>query len=185
MIGIELVLDDELYNLELPESWDEVTVEQFTRIMELQETVNKMSQLDGSVKMTSALTKIPEDIIWMMTPEDFAKIVDSLKFLQQEIQAPLKDSIVIDGEEFFVKNNFDELTMGEIITIEQIQDSTGGNIFKSMPKLLTLFLRKKNKNGELEKFNVKFMTEREDKFKKITITDVYTLFFSFTTGKTS
>jgi hypothetical protein len=153
--------------------------------MELQETVNKMSQLDGAVKMTSALTKIPEEIIWMMTPEDFAKIVDSLKFLQQEIQAPLKDSIVIDGEEFFVKNNFDELTMGEIITIEQIQDSTGGNIFKAMPKLLTLFLRKKNKNGELEKFNVKFMTEREDKFKNITITDVYTLFFSFTIGKTS
>jgi hypothetical protein len=185
MIGIELVLDDELYNLELPESWDEVTVEQFTRIMELQETVNKMSQLDGSVKMTSALTKIPEDIIWMMTPEDFAKIVDSLKFLQQEIQAPLKDSIVIDGEEFFVKNNFDELTMGEIITIEQIQDETGGNIFKAMPKLLTLFLRKKNKKGELEKFNVKFISERADKFKSITITDVYTLFFSFTTGKTS
>jgi hypothetical protein len=66
-----------------------------------------------------------------------------------------------------------------------MQDETGGNIFKAMPKLLTLFLRKKTKKGELEKFNVKFISERADKFKSITITDVYTLFFSFTTGKTS
>ena len=89
---------------------------------------------------------------------------------------------MIDGEEYFVKNKFEDLTMGEIITIEQIQEETDGNIFKAMPKLLTLFLRKKNKKGDLEKFDVRFIGERMDKFKNITITDVYTLFFSFTNG---
>jgi hypothetical protein len=185
MITIELILDEEEINLELPQSWDEVNVEQFTKIMELQESINKMTQLDGAVKMANVLTKIPENIIWMMTPEDFTKVVNSLTFLKEEIKAPLKDSIILDGEEYFLKNTFEDLTMGEIITIEQIQEETGGNIFKSMPKLLTLFLRKKNKKGDLEKFNVRFIQERIELFKRVTITDVYTLFFSSTTGKNS
>jgi hypothetical protein len=183
MVTIELILDEEEIKLDLPESWDEVTVEQFTKIMDLQEKIVGMPQLDASVKITNVLTKIPENIIWMMTPQDFGKIIESLTFLREEIQAPLKDSLMIDGEEYFVKNKFEDLTMGEIITIEQIQEETGGNVFKAMPKLLTLFLRKKNKKGNLEKFDVRFIQERMELFNKITITDVYTLFFSFTTGR--
>lgn len=185
MIKLQLELDDEQYNFEIPECWDEVNVEQFCKIMELQESVKDLTKISTSVKLINIITDIDEEIIWLMSGEDFSKLTKALSFTSTEIKAPLKDSIVLDGEEYFVKSNFEELTMGEIITLEQLTDSSKGNIFKSMDKLLTIFLRKKKPNGNLESFKVKFIEERAHKFNKISITDIYTLFFSFIDGENS
>lgn len=185
MIKLKLELDDEQYNFEIPESWDEVNVEQFCKIIELQESVKDLTKISTSVKLINIITGIDEEIIWLMSAENFSKLTTALAFTATEIKAPLKESIVIDGEEYFVQSNFEALTMGEIITLEQLTDSSKGNLIRSMDKLLTIFLRKKKPNGNLESFKVKFIEERSEKFKKISITDIYTLFFSFIAGEST
>jgi len=183
MIKLNLVLDEEEFNLEMPEKWEEVNVEQFCQIMEIQERVKDLTKISSAVELISAITKIPKNIIWLMTPEDFAKLTNALAFVNTEIEAPLKKSIMIDDEEYFVKSNFEELTMGEIITIEQLVEQTNNNLFKTMDKLLTIFLRKKKASGKLESFDINFIADRSEKFRMISVVDIYQLFFSFSDGK--
>lgn len=182
MIVVNLEMDDKDYQFNIAESWDEVTVEQFMGIVGIQEESNEVNKFHTTVKLINILTGIGEEIIWSMEASDFGKITQALTFVNTKIEAPLKTSVMVNGEEYFVKDNFNDLTMGEVITIEQLTDATDGNLFKSMDKLLTIFLRKKKENGKLEKFNITFL-ERAEAFKNLSVTDIYTLFFSFQSGE--
>jgi hypothetical protein len=183
MIKLNLELDDQQYEMEIPESWDEVNVKHFCKIMELKDNVKNLTNIATSVKIVNIITDIEEEILWMMGSEDFTKLVEALSFIAEEIKAPLKESLIIEGEEYYIKSDFNDLTMGEIITLEQLMDENDGNLFRAMDVLLTIFLRKKKANGKLETFKVSFIDERKELFQKIRITDVHSLFFSFITGK--
>jgi hypothetical protein len=89
---------------------------------------------------------------------------------------------VVDGEEYFLYTEFNKYTAGEIISIETILQSVNKEIYKVMPELLCIFLRKKKENGKLEKYKTSFM-ERRDKFKDIKIDEINHLFTFFQIGR--
>jgi hypothetical protein len=87
----------------------------------------------------------------------------------------------LGDDKYYLKKDFSQLTMGEVISIDTIMAEANGNIYKVMDKLLCIFLRKKKENGNLETFKPEFM-ERRWGFRDIKISKVFNLFSFFLTG---
>lgn len=182
MIDIKINIDGEENNFSIPEGWNEVTVDQSARLYSL-DRENK-NEIELMVEVLNIFSSIDEEIIYMLTPDQFNTLVESIKFINDEIKSELAESIKIGDEEFFLKKDFSGLTMGEIISIETIMKQYGENLPGAMAKLLCIFLRKKKENGNLESFKNSFM-EREVMFKDVIITDVNNIFLFFLDGNNS
>ena len=181
MIKVNVEVDGEVKEFNLPENWSEVSVDNFCRIWEFDK--NDMTTIEFATRIVSSFTDMDESLIMAMNYEDFQKIVGILDFTQTEF-VPDKDvdNIELGDETYFMKKDFNQLTMGEVISIETIMGDANGNIYKVMDMLLCIFLRQKKENGNLETFQPHFM-ERRWKFRHIPISKVFTLFSFFLTGK--
>lgn len=178
MIDVNITVDDEVYELQLPTSWEEVTVEQFTKVNSISK---KMPQLDYTVQVLSALLGLDIDTVLMLPAEDFSDMVHNIEFLKTQIQEPEIESITVDGIEYYLKKDFGKLTMGESISLELLIEKANGNIMSKLPELLCIFLRRKKENGNLEAFKADFL-ERAESFKKINVVDINRLFVFFSSG---
>jgi hypothetical protein len=183
MINVELEIDDEVKNFNLPTGWDDITVKDFCNIYS--HNYENMSQIEQAVTILSTLGNIDAEDIMMLTPEQFKMLSEYVSFINKE-EVPKNDVeyIEIDGEQYYLKSDFSQLTLGETISIELIVKETDGNIIKAIDSLLCIFLRKKKDNGKLESFKNEFMN-RKDIFKNIRIMDVYHLFTAFSIGNNS
>ena len=180
MVKLNLDIDDVEMTFEIPSEWDDVTVEQFQQLKSINESQYNLLELN--VLYLSILAKIDKDFVYMMDSESFKKITDVLSFLNTEIQTEPAENIVVDGVEYWLKKDFNQLTMGESVSFEAILEQNDGDLERCIDKLLCIFLRKRKENGKLEAFKNDFL-ERSEVFKTIKITDVYNLFVFFLNGK--
>jgi len=181
MQELNLELDGEMFNFQIPESWAEVSVEQFSNIWKIEK--EGRTDIDISVDVVSSLTGIEEDIIYMMRPDDFGTVAKTIEFTNKDVEGEEVDSITIGEDEYFLKKDFESLTMGEVISLEILIEKADGNLAKVMTEMLCIFLRKK-KGDDLETFKKSFM-ERAEIFKDVKITQVNDLFLFFSDGETS
>lgn len=172
MIDYTLTIDEVEYKFQLAESWDDVDVETFMKIHNLENT----NQIQLMIDILNIFSDIDKDIIEMIDYKIFNDIISSLNFIKDKIDSQVKDKITINDEDYYIKKDFTKMTMGEVVSIETLTERTGGDLVKAMPELLCIFLRKKKESGKLEEFKNEHL-ERVDLFKKIKITDVYNLFF--------
>lgn len=179
MINLKLEIDDEVREFNLPENWDEVTIGDFVKLFSFER--EGLNSVELSVKIINVLTDIDENLIMMMDVKDFEKLAEVFAFTSKELKPINVESIELEGETYYLKNDFSKLTMGEVISIETILQSADGNLFKVMDKLLCIFLRKKKENGNLEAFKGEFMN-RVNLFRKAPISKVYNIFSFFLTG---
>jgi hypothetical protein len=183
MIQINVQVDDEeVKNYEFPSDWSEVTIEQFSNIYSIDTNIHQGPFY--SFELIHQLSGIDREIIEQIDFDDFKQLIKALEFFYKPVEDLKKESIIVDGEEYFLYSEFNKYTAGEIISIETILQSVNGDVKKVMPKLLCIFLRKKKENGNLEKYNTKFMS-REEKFKKIKISEINHIFNFFLTGRDS
>lgn len=182
MVEINVELDDRTETYNFPNSWSEVTIEQFGRLYTINKEIH--SGMFYTFEVLHQLTGIDRDIIEQIDYESFTQIVEQMKFIYEPLPEKNNLSIVVDGEEYFLYTEFNKYTAGEIISIETILQSVNKEIYKVMPELLCIFLRKKKENGNLEKYKTSFM-ERRDKFKNIKIDEINHLFTFFLTGRDS
>ena len=181
MKKVTIEIDDEVKDYDLPSTWDDITLDEFIRLFSIDRS--ELNPLELSIKTIEVLVGINEEILLMMKSADFETLATELSFTTEDVKAVNVDFITIGGEKYYIKNNFNQLTMGEIISIETILDEADNNIFKVMDKLLCIFLRKKKENGKLETFKGEFM-ERATLFRKTPISQIYNVFNFFLTGGT-
>lgn len=179
MIEVNIDVEGVKMNYQVPSSWDEVTVEQFTKLYRVKSP--NTNELLGAVTMISALSGIEEGIILQMDIDDFRELSTKLLFITKEVPREDTEFVEINGEEYFLYTDFNRLTTGEVITLETILESAEYDVHKIMPDLLCLFLRKKDKEGKLEKFTTD-MLKRKEIFLSIPITKIYHLFSFFLIG---
>lgn len=180
MISVNIELEEGTKTYEFPTSWDDVTVEQFTKLFDGHKYTD--NQLLGSVRVMSILSGIDEETIMSMDVEDFKTLSTHLNFVGDEVGTSDVDYLELDGEKYYLYKDFNKMTTGEVITIELLMEKNEGNIYKIMPELLCIFLRKKKKDGSFEKFNTSMMG-RADKFKNIEISKIHHIFNFFSTGE--
>jgi hypothetical protein len=181
MIEIKLQVDnDGVKDYYFPSSWEDVTVEQFCNIYSIDTNIH--TGMFYSFELIHQLSGIDREIVEQIDYQDYKELIKSLEFVYTPIKEEKKESITIEGEEYFLHTEFNSYTAGEVISIETILQSADGDVKKVMGKLLCIFLRKKNENGELEKFNTRFMS-REEMFNKIKISDINHIFNFFQFGR--
>lgn len=180
MVKLNLEIDGENKTYDIPTQWDDVTVDKFIEIVKLDEKKD-INDLEKVMELMNILTTIPKDDVELLPVESFMEIQNNFSFVKTDVDKKGKESIVIDGEEYFVKNDFNDLTMGESITIETLLKEVDNPMY-ILDKMLCLFLRKKKENGKLESFKTTFLTDRIDIFRKAPITSVYDNLIFFSNG---
>lgn len=173
-------IEGESYKYDVPTGWQDVQVDAYQRVMAIDRT--SKTDLELLVEIFVALTGADPEYVWMMDSDQFDQIVELLAFTEQDIKAKPVDSLILEGEEYFVKKDFEQFTVGETISIEAILKEVEGDVFKAIDRLLCIFLRKKLPSGELETFRSSFMN-RAELFKTVKIQDIHNLFIFFLTGK--
>lgn len=179
MKKIELNLDGKQHNFEIANCWEDVTVLQFSKIYSKDENKTDYEHL---VDMVTILSNIPKDVIMEMTTQQFQLLVEEIQFIKTEIKYEEKEVITINKEDYYFKSDYNQLTVGEDISLKIIMEeqNEGKTIYSLLPKMLCVFLRKKI-DGKLEKFNESFMN-RESLFNKVKIIDVNNQFTFFLNG---
>ena len=182
MVELNLEIDGEQMSFNIPDSWNEVSVEKFTNIFNIDR--DGLSPIELTVKVVGILLNIDEDYLYMMSPDDFSTITKCIEFTNHDVVGSEVEFIEVDGEKYYLKKDFEKLTMGEIISLELLIEQSNGNVVSKMADMLCLFLRKKKDDGNLESFKNSFML-RAEKFKEVSIADVNDIFLFFSDGENS
>jgi hypothetical protein len=165
----------------IPEGWGDITIGEYCDYFKAIRVNPPETLLDINIKIICSFVHIDEDLIDLLPMDKFEEMVECLTFIKEtKITKHPKESVEINGQTFYYKSNSD-FTVGELRSIDSIMQQTGNNIFEATDKLLCLFLRQKDENGELEKFNKSFM-KRSEMFRQLIVEDVMLLIDFFSNG---
>jgi hypothetical protein len=181
MTQLNLEIDGEQMTFQIPDSWNEVSVEKFTNIWKINR--EGMTAIEITIAVVNVLTGIDEDYLYMMSPSEFSQITSIIEFTNHDVKGNEVEFIMIGEDKYYLKKDFDKLTMGEVISLELLIEQASGNVMSKMPEILCIFLRKKN-GDKLESFKKGFM-ERAEVFKQASIADVNDIFLFFSDGVNS
>ena len=113
MIEINVEVDEVIKPYTFPTNWSEVTVEQFSNLYGIDK--EKYTGMFHTFEVIHQLTGIDREIIELMDYQDFVQLVKSLEFVFKPIEDKKLESVIVDGEEYFIYSEFNKYTAGEII----------------------------------------------------------------------
>ena len=131
----------ETYNL--IDSWSEVTLERWIKLVDA-ETGSKTEE---AVETIAALSDIPKKLVKELPLRDVAVIMGKVAELQSEQDTVLKKVFEIEGVEYGMHPNLDDITLGEYADIETFIKN---GIEKNLPELMAVLFRPikdKHENG--------------------------------------
>ena len=166
------------YNL--PESWDEVSLEKFRKIVEKNQLISEYkSQILFGLEILSILIDCSVEDLKNISKASFETLVEEIKWIHTAPVAKEKEEFTILGERWKPIKDLNKLTMGDNISLElMINNSTEATL---LINILPILLRKakvvKLESGELKEelmpFDDKNYEELKDAIQKnIFITEV-------------
>tara|TARA_R110000824_G_scaffold73011_1_gene186046 strand:+ start:215 stop:856 length:642 start_codon:yes stop_codon:yes gene_type:complete len=130
----------ETYNL--IDSWTDVTLEKWIKLID-KETGSKTEEAEETI---AALSDIPRELINELPLRDVAIIMSKIAELQSEQDTGLKKVIEIDGIEYAMHPNLDDLTLGEYADLETFIKN---GLENHLPEVMAVLFRKvTERNGE-------------------------------------
>ena len=182
MIKLNLTIDDEAKVFNVPQNWEDVTVGTYEKLAKIDKANENEFQM--AIDVLCAITDMSLDDAYSLPVDRMPEILKHITFTNTEIPLTDKEYIEIDGDEYYLKKDFTQLTNGEVISLELLNKKHDNNIETAMADMLCVFLRKKKENGNLEGFKNSFM-DRADLYRdRVSIADVYNMFLFFSSGKT-
>lgn len=170
-------IGDKEYNL--PESWSEVNLEKFSKIIEKNALIKEYkSQILFGLEIFSILIDAPVDDLKSLTKTSFEVLTKETEWLNNEVVGGEKDEFIIEGEIYRPLKDLNKLTMGDNISLEMmIAESNEATLLLNILPILLRRVRKiKTEMGEIEElepFDAAIYNERKKLFMKhINITDV-------------
>ena len=122
-------------------SWSDVTLEKWIILVGLE----KESKTKEAEETIAALSDIPRKLIKELSLRDVAIIMGKVAELQSERDTVLKKVIELDGVEYAMHPNLDDITIGEYADIESfIKDG----LEKNLPELMAVLFRPVIDRGE-------------------------------------
>ena len=115
-------------------SWSDVTLEKWIKLIDL-ETGSKTKEAEETI---TALSDIPKRLVKELPLRDAALIMSEIAELQSEQDTVLKKVFEIEGVEYAMHPNLDDITLGEYADIESfIKDG----LEKNLPELMAVLFR--------------------------------------------
>ena len=132
------------------ESWNDVTLEKWIRLLELQ----KGSKSKEALETVSELSDISKKLIKELSIQDVAAIMKYVTDLQNEKDSSLKRIINIEGVEYGFHPDFEKLTLGEYADLETfIKNGVENHLPEIMAVLYRPVIEKKNKVYTIEAYD--------------------------------
>tara|TARA_R110000744_G_scaffold379371_1_gene497210 strand:+ start:31 stop:678 length:648 start_codon:yes stop_codon:yes gene_type:complete len=158
-------------------SWSDVNLETWLQLIDL-ESGSKSKEAEETI---AALSDIPRLLIKELALKDVALIMNQLAELQGEQDTVLKKIIEIDGIEYAMHPNLDDLTLGEYADIESfIKDGFEKNLAMIMAILFRPIVKKgENKNVYVIEGYDGDLTLRAEIMKKMSAEQVQSCLFFF------
>ena len=122
-------------------SWEDVNLETWIKLIEL-ESGSKSKEAEETI---AALSDIPNKLIKELSIRDVAVIMNQIAEAQSKQNTVLKKIIEIDGIEYGMHPNLDDLTLGEYADIETF---IKGGLEKNMPEMMAVLFRPITEKGE-------------------------------------
>ena len=101
----------------VPTSLEDITVEQYQKLLELPEEMDDMDRLMQSVEI---LIGKPQDYLDQMERADLLKISELVAQIMTQQEAELQQRITIDGKTYGFHPNLSKLTVGEFADLETL-----------------------------------------------------------------
>jgi hypothetical protein len=129
------------YNL--IDKWSDVTLEKWMKLIDSK----TKSSTEEAVVTLQTLTDMPKKIIKALSVKDVAMLMNKLAQLQSKAGSVLLKTFKINGVEYGMHPNLDEITLGEYADIETyIKDG----IEKNMPEIMAVLFRPiTERNGDV------------------------------------
>ena len=118
----------------LIDSWSDVTLEKWIKLIDL-ETGSKTKEAEETI---TALSDIPKKLVKELPLRDAALIMSKIAELQSEQDTVLKKVFEIEGVEYAMHPNLDDITLGEYADIETFIKN---GIEKNLPELMAVLFR--------------------------------------------
>jgi hypothetical protein len=129
----------ETYNL--IDSWSDVSLEKWLQLISA-ETGSKTKEAEETI---AALSDIPKKLVKELSLRDVAVLMNKIAELQAKQNTELRKVIEIDGVEYGMHPNLDDITLGEYADIETIIKD---GLEKNMPEVMAILFRPVTEKGE-------------------------------------
>jgi hypothetical protein len=159
---------------EMISSYNEMKLGHLVEISAIKKTEDP-NDLDPVLEMIAILSGVEKTELEEMTLTLLTELSGKLVFLNEEIPSSKENPIVINGIDYVVKEDMNDLTMGEYSSIKILQEKFPDSQMEQMPWILAVLIRPgtkiiKNETGKvkwkLDKFNSEDLEERVELFKK-------------------
>ena len=161
---IELIVDDKVSKYELPTEWNEVSISQYSKLMKVLDNENA-SEIEVIVKTLEALVGI-ESRVLTKTPLKYLKsvYVELAVLTSKEPANHLKKVIEIDGVEYGIIPDFNDLTLGEFVDLDNYLQDSWNNLVKIFAVLYRPIVERKGDKYIIEDYTLKDIKERREIF---------------------
>ena len=157
--------------IKLIDSWNEVNLETYLKVAEIRNNEKtEHYNLQRAVSLIAALSDKTEAEILKFEHSMLATCLDKIAFVNKdEIEDLSRDPFEINGVKYMFTPDFDKLTTGEMISVEQLimtASETGANY---LPELLAILIRPAEKDGDgwrIQEFNAITLEMRKKTFNK-------------------
>lgn len=158
--------------IKIKNKWSEVTLKEFIKIAEIEKKYTTELK-DGSMGVRYTLQRDAE-IIALLSGESIDDIMDlphdevikcmkAISFLQSDPKKRRNKKFSIDGKMYGWVENFNTLTMGEKVSVEQAMVNAMDEERSYIPDILAILVRE-YKDKEIEKFDSDKLEDRKKLF---------------------
>tara|TARA_R110001592_G_scaffold32244_1_gene113089 strand:+ start:635 stop:1273 length:639 start_codon:yes stop_codon:yes gene_type:complete len=164
---VKIKKEGKIESFNLINSWSDVTLEAWVKLTK--ETGSKTEEAEETI---AALSDIPKKLIKELPLRDAAIIMGKIAELQSEQDTVLKKVFEIDGVEYGMHPNLDDITLGEYADLETFIKN---GIEDNMPEIMAVLFRPvTERNGEAYTIGAYDgnLTIRAEQFKKMSAEQV-------------
>ena len=161
---IELIVDDKVSKYELPTEWNEVSISQYSKLMKVLDNENA-SEIEVIVKTLEALVGIESRVLTKAPLKYLKSVYVELAILTSKEPANhLKKVIEIDGVEYGMIPDFNDLTLGEFVDLDNYLQDSWNNLVKIFAVLYRPIVERKGDKYIIEDYTLKDIKERREIF---------------------
>ena len=162
----------------IPTSWEDVTLGEYIELSKLDISSYK-SPVEYYIHMLRIFGNDDiESIFEYIKAVDLNSIVGQMDFMKNQPRQLANKTLLIDGVNYHLTKNLNEITVGEYVSIEQMIETDKLDSVSAIPVILSVILRPKD-----EEFDSNLCAERIDLFKtKLSIEDVLGMSVFFSIG---
>lgn len=173
---------DNNLKLTIPESWDEVSVNDYIKIVNIRD----LSPEGMILELLHILSSVDKKTLGTIDSGELGVIEEELRWVSQPPSIAVENiqkDFMIDGIKYQYNRKFDTMTLGELASYELIMKQKKLNEIESYPYVLAIILKKVDKDGKLEEFNADTINELAELFgDKLNIAETMGLLFFFKNG---